>query len=161
MKFFTRKNKYILSIDDLVLLSMLNFPEGAIGESSIHEFLFYLTMENEFAQYHELLEYKTGEDYCFSEFVHRSIESNTKDIKNAIEHVMRVNSDQTWAMFSDELKFDLYETILKKEVQFATYIKDYSPRVYYLSDSGLSIAKLVAKEKLTPIQRKMLKGLVK
>jgi hypothetical protein len=74
---------------------------------------------------------------------------------------MRVNSDQTWAMFSDELKFDLFETILKKEVQFATYIKDYSPRVFYLSDSGLSIAKLVAKEKLTPVQRRMLKGLVK
>ena len=55
MKLFTKKNRYILSIDDLVLLSMLNFPEGAIGESSIHEFLYYLTMEKEFSQYHETL----------------------------------------------------------------------------------------------------------
>lgn len=159
MKLFTRKN--ILSIDDLVLLSMLNFPEGAIGESSIHEFLYYLTMESEFSQYHKLLDYKTGDDFCFSEFIHRSIESNTKDMKTAIEHVLRTTSDQSWAMFSDELKFDLFETILAKEVQFSTYIKNYYPKVFYLSGSGLSIAKLIAKTKLNPAQRKLLKSLAK
>jgi len=160
MKLFTKKNRYILSIDDLVLLSMLNFPEGAIGESSIHEFLYYLTMEKEFSQYHELLDYKTGDDFCFSEFVHRSIDSNTKDVKTSVNSI-RTDTSQTWAMFSDGLTFDLYETILKKEVQFATYIKDYYPKIFFLSDSGLSVARLVAKEKLTPTQRKLLRALVK
>ena len=150
---FKKEVNQSLTVDDLVLLAMLNFPEGALGESVIHEFLFDITNRDEFKIYHEVLSFKPD---GFSMFVHRSIDSNTKHLGNTISYA---SGNVSSAMLSDELRFDFYDYVLEKEQEFSKNIIGYAPRVYYLSGAGRSVAILVMKQKLSKEQREIVKHL--
>lgn len=155
MKLFKFKKEYKsdLTVDDLVLMAMLNFPQGALGESVIHEFLFDITSREEFKIYHEVLNFNPG---GFSIFIHRSIESNSKHLGNAVSYT---SGNVSSAMLSDDLRFDFYDYVFEKEKEFSKNIIGYSPRVYYLSGAGRSVAILVMKQKLSKEQREIVKHL--
>ena len=145
-----KKEVVNLTVDDLVLMTMLNFPEGALGESSIHEFLYNITSTDEFRVYNGILDFEQCGETYYSPYVHRSIESNTKYLGRQIIHS---ESTTTSAMLSDDLRFDYYDTVRKREIEFAKHIPGYSPRIYYLSAIGHSVAILVLTQKLTEEQR--------
>jgi len=147
-----------LSTDDVVLISMLNFPNGVIGEETLHEFIYGLTEFPEFKEYRDYLNFETSTECTFSNFIHRSIEANTKHLKKINDPEFKRHDNQSFAMFSDELR-ELYNDVLVKERKFSEYIPDYYPKVFFLSNEGKSIASLIAKEKLTDKQKKLLRYL--
>ena len=153
---FRKEVKQSLTVDDLVLMTMLNFPEGALGESSIHEFLYEITKTEEFKIYHEVMNFNKSNEYHFSPYIHRSIDANTKYLGKSFGHNA---SSSSWAMLSDDLRFDFYTEVFDREKEFSKNIIDYSPKVYYLSSSGRSVAILVLKQKLTKEQHDLVKSL--
>jgi hypothetical protein len=154
MKIFKDK----LTTDDLVLISMLNFPNGVIGEETLHRFIYNLTEFPEFKSYRKYLNFETSTECVFSTFIHRSIEANTKHLKKISDPEFKRQDVQSFAMFSDELR-ELYWDVFNKERKFSEYIPDYYPKVFFLSNEGKSIASLVAKEKLNDKQKKLIRTL--
>ena len=157
---FEKRKKYEnqLTVDDVVLLAMLHFPNGAVGESVIHEFVYELTDLEPYMMLRESLQFTGADNNHFSLVVHRSIINNCRDVTN-VEQGSFASTGSTAAMFSDNLRFDLYDTINKKEEWMKDYVTNYSPKIYFLSAMGRAVAVLALQEKLTPDQKEVVKEL--
>ncbi len=155
MKLFKKKIK--LSPGDLVLLTMLQFPDGSRGERNIHEFVYYLTSLEEFNEYREILKYVDGDNY-FSPVLHNAIEMNCSDV--SVVSPDGSSSGTSSALFSDTLKFDLYDKVNQRETGFSKNIPNYEPKAFYISSAGRAVALDVLGEKLTKKQKLELKSLI-
>ena len=154
--FNKKKPKNILRPDDIVLLAMLNFPQGAVGESIIHEFVYQLLQIEPYKDLNERISFsEAGPNLHFSHEVHRAIVENCRDVTN-VERGMFSSKDSTPAIFSDNLRFEAYEDIYNKEKEFAKFIPDYSPKIYFLTAIGRSVAILALREKLNREQKNII-----
>jgi hypothetical protein len=151
------KKKMKLTPGDLVLLTMLQFPDGARGEQNIHEFIYYLTALEEFNMYREELKF-TDEVNYFSPVIHLAINNNCSDV--SIVSPEGSSSGTSSALFSDSLKFDLYERVNAKEHEFSKQISSYEPKVFYISSSGRAVALEVLGKRLKESQKRALKALI-
>lgn len=144
----------------MVLLTMLMFPNGALGEGMIHEFIYYLLDFEEFFCMKEPLAFIAINDTLhFSPVVHSSIVNNCKDVAN-VERGSFSSQGSTVAMFSDDLRFDLYDSVNNKEKGFKKHVPDHSPKIYFLSSMGRSVAILALREKLNKEQTKLISNIV-
>jgi hypothetical protein len=159
MLFKKRTQRNLLKVDDIVLLAMLNFPNGVVGESTIHEFIYNLVDLESYNCMKEQLSF-LGVDggLHFSKAVHKSVVDNCRDVTN-VERGSFSSPSSTAAIFSDDLRFELYEEVCKKEDGFKELISGYSPKIYFLSAMGRSVAILALKEKLNRDQKEVVKGL--
>jgi hypothetical protein len=157
-----RKKKVLtntLKTDDMVLLAMLNFPNGVVGESTIHEFVYNLIELEPYSPLKESLCFVDVEGGLhFSGPLHRAIVNNCRDVTN-VERGSFSSHDSTAAIFSDNLRFEMYDGVSEKEKNFAEHINGYSPKVYFLSATGRSVAILALREKLNRGQKKVISDL--
>ena len=135
----------------MMCLSMLHFPNGAVGESVIHEFLYELTNVEPFKQLREKLAFMDFDGVPFSQPLHKMIYDNC-NVLSRMNSVLGPSNEEATLMFSDELRFDLYELVDKKESGYKKRMKDYVPRIFYLTNEGRSIAILSLQGKLTEEQ---------
>lgn len=159
MLFKKKTQRNALKVDDLVLLAMLNFPNGVVGESTIHEFVYNLV---------DLEPYNCMKDATafigvdgglhYSKAVHKSVVDNCRDVTN-VERGSFSSQGSTAAMFSDNLRFELYDMTNKKEEGFKEFISEYSPKIFFLSAMGRSVAILALRERLNKSQKEVISEL--
>jgi hypothetical protein len=150
----------ILRADDMVLLAMLSFPNGAVGESIIHEFIYSLTDLEPFADMKEELSFiDVDEGLHFSNAIHVALVDNCRDVTN-VGGGSFSSTKSTEAIFSDDLRFDLYDEICRKEKEFGEHITNYAPKIYFLTALGRTVAILSLKERLNTAQKEIVAGLV-
>jgi hypothetical protein len=156
--FFKKKKMVsnILKVDDMVLLTMLNFPNGVFGESTIHEFIYSLVDVEPYSDMKKILSFIDVENGLhFSHVVHKSIVDNCRDVSN-VEQGSFPSQSSTAAMFSDNLRFDLYDIVNEKEKGLRDLVSNYSPKVYFVSAMGRAAAILALRERLNNEQKKVL-----
>jgi hypothetical protein len=156
--FFKKKKEVsnILRIDDMVLLTMLNFPNGVVGESTIHEFIYNLVEAAPYSDMKSILSFVEVENGLhFSHVVHKSIVDNCRDVSN-VEQGSFPSQSSTAAMFSDNLRFDLYDIVNEKEKGLRELVSNYSPKIYFMSTMGRPVAILALRERLNKEQKKIL-----
>lgn len=152
--------KNVLSPTDVLLMAMLNFPQGAVGEHNIHIFVKEIIETPAFEHLADVFAFVTIGGLPFSPPLHRSIVENTKDL-STVDPDESNTSDETTAMFSDGLRFDLYDEVVKIEYGYAKLLTHYSPKVFMLSAMGRSIAILSLRERLTKEQKAELSSIAK
>jgi hypothetical protein len=167
-----KKEPVDFPVRDLVLLAMLHFPNGAAGESTLHEFIYGLVnsqlivkSEDEnpiektiepYGYLKEKLNFTSLKGLVFSLPIHNAIYSNCRDVSRISPLADLPQTGDTTALFCDELKFDLYDIIIKKEESYQKVLRNYVPRIFFLSAMGRSVAILTLKKNLTSEQIQIL-----
>jgi hypothetical protein len=147
------KNK--LSANDAVIASMLCFPKGMIGEKGIHDFIFNLTKLPEFSYLYDEFKFQEINGFQFSIPIHTVIEDNSKDVTNSGTHGESIQTPISSAIFSDSLRFEQYDEVMKTEGAISTLINNYTPKVYYLTAPGKSIAIRIIHERMNSAQKRI------
>jgi hypothetical protein len=156
MRLFRDKKKD-LTVSDMVLLAMLNFPNGAMGESKIHNFVYYLCQEDEFSDMMKEMDFKITDEKAYSARLHSAIEMNCKDMAG-VDINNPSNTSVTNALFSDDLRFEFYGFV-KKEEEYMAKVPGYKPRIIYLSSAGRAAATEALSMKLSAAQKAVISSI--
>jgi hypothetical protein len=158
MKLFNKpKPKDEITEDDLVVVSMLFFQNGCFGEMAIHETIYNILQTQEFADVRPNIRFRTAtEGNVYSPSIHNAIERNCKSI--AVINPMKTLD--TEALFCDELRFDNYDRVKKLEEKFSENIRDYEPKVFYLTSQGRGLVSALLAQKFSKKQREVLLKMV-
>lgn len=158
MKFFNKpKPQSEITEDDMVVVSMLFFQNGCFREMTIHETIYNILQTEEFADVRQHIRFRSAEEgNVFSPSIHNAIERNCKSI--AVINPMKTLD--TEALFSDELRFENYDRVKKLEEKFAVNIRDYEPKVFYLTAPGRGLVSALLAQKFSKKQRAVLLKMV-
>jgi hypothetical protein len=140
-----------------VVVSMLFFQNGCFGEMAIHETIYNMLQTEEFNDVRPNIRFRTEfEGNTFSPSIHNAIERNCKSI--AVINPMKTLD--TEALFCDELRFENYDRVKNLEKDFAKNLKDYEPRIFYLTAPGRGLVSALLAQKFSKKQRAMMLRMV-